>query len=167
MQQIRHNIARSTKKPPLNRPQIIFVSPFGREKDKKVRYYLPMYGSRVVAGFPSPADDFLDGKISLDEQLVQNPSSTFFVRVSGDSMTGAGIFPGDVLVVDRSIEPKNNTVVLAVVNGEFTVKRLRKTPGGKIRLCPENPKYRIMEFEEGDEVSIWGSVTATIHDPNQ
>ena len=87
---------------------------------------IPFYQSDVPAGFPSPAEDFMDLDLNLQAYLVQHPSATFCVRVTGDSMQNAGIFSGDVMVVDRVLEPKNNTIVLAVLDGEFTVKRIQK-----------------------------------------
>ena len=88
--------------------------------------FILFYESKVPAGFPSPAEDFMDLDLNLQEYLVQHPSATFCVRVTGDSMQNAGIFSGDVMVVDRALEPKNNTIVLAVLDGEFTVKRIQK-----------------------------------------
>ncbi|MFH1263206.1 MAG: translesion error-prone DNA polymerase V autoproteolytic subunit [Pseudomonadota bacterium] len=123
---------------------------------------LPLCSSSVAAGFPSPAEDYIEGKLDLNEHLIKHPAATFFVKVAGDSMTGAGIFDGDLLVVDRSLEAENGSVVLAVVGGEFTVKRLKKGKGG-ILLLPENPKHRPIEVREGMEFSIWGVVVHVIH----
>src|SRR4051812_14702103 len=102
---------------------------------------LPLFVSQVAAGFPSPADDFIEKKLDLNEHLIEHPAATFFIRVTGDSMQQAGIFAGDLVVIDRSQEPKNGNVVLAVVNGEFTLKRL-VTEGTKIILRPANPLYQ-------------------------
>ncbi len=121
-----------------------------------------MYLSRVPAGFPSPADDFLDHALDLNEFLVKRPSSTFFVRVKGDSMTGSGIFSGDVLIVDRSLEAKDQSVVVALLNGEFTVKRMVKRLG-KIFLMPENPRYPAVEITASMEFEVWGVVKHVIH----
>ena len=122
----------------------------------------PLFLSEVSAGFPSPADDYLDRKLDLNEHLVKNPAATFFVRVAGDSMTGAGINDNDILVVDRSIEPANNNIVIAVINGELTVKRLLKN---KVccRLMAENPDYPPLEINDEMELEIWGVVTFAIH----
>ncbi len=122
---------------------------------------LPLFSARISAGFPSPADDHMDGRIDLNQQLVQHPAATFFVRVQGDSMTGAGIYNGDLLIVDRALEAKSGTIVVAVVNGELTVKRLLLT-GKRIRLMPENPAYPPSEIGEGLELVIWGVVAHTV-----
>ncbi len=119
---------------------------------------------RVAAGFPSPADDYLKAETPLDlnEHLIKHPAATFFVRVRGDSMTGCGIFPDDILIVDRSLEPAHRKVVIAVVNGELTVKRLHKA-GGKVMLMPENAGYQPIVIEDEMELEIWGVVTCVIH----
>lgn len=115
----------------------------------------------VVAGFPSPADDYIESKLDLNEHLIHRPAATFFVRVSGDSMQGVGIYSGDLLVVDRSIEPKDNDVVIAVVNGELTVKRLHRR-GKKLLLVAANDNYPSLEIDEYVEFQIWGVVTSAI-----
>ncbi len=121
-----------------------------------------LFLSRVPAGFPSPADDFLDQQLDLNEFLVEHPSATFFVRVKGDSMTGAGIASGDILIVDRAMEPKDKSVVVALLNGAFTVKRLSKRLG-KLFLMPENECYPAIEITEGMDFEIWGVVKHVIH----
>lgn len=126
------------------------------------RQRLPLFANRVPAGFPSPADDYMEDRIDLNEQLVRNPPATFFIRVKGNSMVGAGIFDGDTLVVDRSIEPKSGHVVVAVVDGELTVKRL-SMHRGRTRLLPENPEFQPIEFRDGQELQVWGVVTNAIH----
>lgn len=115
----------------------------------------------MTTGFASPADDYLEGRLSLDSLLIQNKEATFFVRAKGDSMTGAGIFDADLLVVDRSLTPANGSVVVAVVDGDLTVRRLSEREGKHI-LKPENPAYKEIEFKEGQELQVWGVVTATI-----
>ncbi len=122
----------------------------------------PLFASRVPAGFPSPADDYLDRGIDLNEHLILNRESTFILRVSGWSMRDAGIFDGDEIIVDRSLPPRDGAVVVAVVDGELTVKRLRRGPGG-VRLCAENPDYPDLVFREGQEVTVWGVVTRALH----
>lgn len=122
----------------------------------------PLFLSKVPAGFPSPADDYLEGKLDLNEHLIKHKAATFFVRVSGDSMQGAGIHDGDLLIVDRAIEPKDKSVVVAVVNGEFTVKRIKKEKG-RVWLMPENEKFQPMEMVEGSHLEVWGVVTNVIH----
>jgi DNA polymerase V len=127
-----------------------------------LRLALPLFANRVPAGFPSPADDYVEDTLDLNQQLVRNPAATFFVRVQGNSMTGAGIFDGDTLVVDRAITPRSGNIVVAVVDGELTVKRLFQRQG-KTRLLPENPEFAPIEFTDGQELVIWGVVTNVIH----
>lgn len=122
----------------------------------------PVFLSSVQAGFPSPAEDYQDKKLDLNELLIKRPSSTFFVRVSGESMRGAGIFDGDLLIVDRSLPATDNKIVIGVVSGEFTVKRIRKT-ADKLFLLPENPAFKPIEITAEMEFSIWGVVLYTIH----
>ena len=123
---------------------------------------IPLYACGVSAGFPSPADDYQEGALDLNEHLVNQPAATFFVRARGDSMEGAGIHDGDLLVVDRSLEAKAGRVVIAALNGELTVKRLARTEG-RLRLEAENPAYGPIEFNDGDDVHLWGVVTNVIH----
>lgn len=123
---------------------------------------LPFFISPVAAGFPSPAEDYQDRKLDLNDLLIKRPSSTFFVRVSGPSMTGAGIFDGDLLVVDRSVTATDNKIVIAVVNGEFTVKRIRKK-GERVFLQPENTSFKEMEILPGMDFVVWGVVVYCIH----
>ena len=113
--------------------------------DLSTRYALPIFLGRLPAGFPSPADDYLEGKLDLNRHLIKHPAATFFVRVTGDSMIGAGIHSGDLLVVDRSLEPADKNVVVAVLDGELTVKRLFKQLG-VLRLLPENLNYQPIEI---------------------
>mgnify|MGYP000241748937 CR=1 FL=1 len=115
----------------------------------------------ISAGFPSPADDFRETRISLDEELIQNKEATFFAKVSGQSMIGAGLDDNDLLVIDRSIEPINNKIAVCYLDGEFTVKRLR-VEKGNIWLKPENPDYPIIEITEDNNFIIWGIVTNVI-----
>lgn len=125
-------------------------------------FELPLFLESVSAGFPSPADDYMEGKLDLNDLLVRNPAATFFVRVTGDSMTGAGIHSGDILVVDRSLQPKDGSVVIAVLNGELTVKRLTYL-GRKVFLYPENPAFKPIEIKELMDFEVWGVVTNVIH----
>ena len=115
----------------------------------------------ISAGFPSPADDFKEIRISLDKELVKNEEATFYARVSGDSMQGAGLENGDLLIIDRSIEPSNNKIAICFVDGEFTVKRI-KIESKKVYLIPENKKYSPIEINEENELVIWGIVTYVI-----
>ena len=123
---------------------------------------LPLYASKVQAGFPSPAEDYVEGALDLNKHLIKHKEATFFVRAAGDSMINAGIFPDDLLIVDRSLEAKSGSIVIAVLNGELTVKRLIIKPDGPI-LCPENPNYPCIPFTSFDDFSIWGVVTNVIH----
>jgi DNA polymerase V len=116
----------------------------------------------VPAGFPSPAQDYFQGRIDLNKHLIKDITSTFLVRVSGHSMNGAAIFDGDELVVDRSIEPADGNVVVAIVDGELTIKRLR-LEHGRVRLVAENPEYPDVVIPELSELSIWGVVTRCLH----
>lgn len=123
----------------------------------------PLFLSRVPAGFPSPADDYIEKHIDLNAHLVRHPSATFFLRVQGDSMTGAGIFDKDLLVVDRAVKPSHNAIVIAVVDGELTVKRLVLRDGGGVELHPENANYPVLRLTEHQELNIWGVVTHVVH----
>ena len=124
--------------------------------------HLPLAGERVAAGFPSPADDYVEVGIDLNDQLIRHPSSTFFLRVSGDSMTGAGIHDGDLLVVDRSLDPRPGRVVVAVLDGGFTLKRLARHRG-RLRLEAANPDYPPLELEDCGDMQIWGVAIHVIH----
>ncbi|MEG3581804.1 MAG: translesion error-prone DNA polymerase V autoproteolytic subunit [Chloroflexota bacterium] len=126
-------------------------------------FHLPIYSCTVQAGFPSPADDYMEGKLDLNEHLVKHPAATFFVRAAGYSMIKAGIHPGDILVVDRSLEAKHGKIVIAVVDGQLTVKRLHKSVQDTY-LMPENEEFEPIRFEEDSEVVIWGVVTNVLHE---
>jgi DNA polymerase V len=115
--------------------------------------------SMVSAGFPSPAEDSYE-TFDIVAHIVKHPAATFFMRVAGDSMTGAGIFDGDLVVVDRSLEVKSGDIIVAILNGEFTVKRFRRN-NSTIELIPENPKYRKIVLDENMEFEVWGVVTGT------
>ena len=123
---------------------------------------LPLYLSPVEAGFPSPADDFVERKLDVHEYVVRNEAATFFLRAHGESMLGAGIHNGDLLVVDRSLEAAHNRVVIAALDGELTVKRLVRR-GGQVLLMPENPDYTPVDITEREHVHIWGVVTYAVH----
>ncbi|MDQ0730033.1 LexA family protein [Arthrobacter sp. B1I2] len=116
----------------------------------------------VAAGFPSPAQDYFDGRIDLNAHLIKDITSTFVVRVTGDSMEGAGISDGDELIVNRALEPKDGSVVIAVLDGELTVKRLRITRTGVV-LQAENPKYPDIRVPALSELTIWGVATRCLH----
>ncbi len=138
-------------------------------KIEQVYSYVPSDGrmiaagiGHVPAGFPSPSQDYSDTKIDLTQMLIRDELSTFIVRVSGDSMEGAGIYDGDKLIVDRSIEPRDGHVVVAVVDGEMTVKRLRVTPTGVV-LQAENSEYPDVVVAELSDLLIWGVATTCLH----
>ena len=121
----------------------------------------PLSLDRISAGFPSPADDYIETALDLNTYLIRNPAATFMVRVSGDSMTGAGISDGDVLVVDRSEQPAHGKIVVAVLDGELTVKRL-VMKGGRTQLAPENPRYQPITVAEGQDLHVWGVVSGVV-----
>lgn len=126
------------------------------------RLPIPLFAHSVPAGFPSPADDYIQDRLDLNQLLIENPSATFFLRVKGSSMVGAGIMDGDIIVVDRSIIATDRSIVVAVVDGELTIKRLHFVHG-RPELHAENPEFAPIRFKDGQELSIWGVVTNAIH----
>ena len=140
----------------MKKSKLIFLKP---TKEESLGQWLVEQG--ISAGFPSPADDFKEVRISLDKELVRNVESTFYARVSGESMEGAGLSDGDLIIIDRSLNPDNNKIAVCFVDGEFTVKRIVKK-SNKIYLKPENKKYEMIEISEGSELLIWGIVTYVI-----
>ena len=139
-------------------------------KKEKLKFLKPKEGNSmgqwlieqgISAGFPSPADDFKEIRISLDRELVKNRDATFYARVSGESMVGAGLDDGDLLIIDRSLYPKNGKIAVCLVDGEFTVKRIKKEKD-KFYLMPENKKYKRIEIKEENELIIWGIVEYVI-----
>lgn len=122
---------------------------------------IPISNNSVSAGFPSPADDFKETRISLDKTLIKNEEATFYARVSGKSMLNAGLDDGDLLVVDRSLEPESGKIVVCFIDGEFTVKRLKKEKD-KLFLMPENESYKPIEITEANDLLVWGVVTYVI-----
>jgi DNA polymerase V len=138
----------------LSLPQPVFVS--------DVSILLDVCGWKVPAGFPSPAADHTQERIDLNKQLIRNKEATYIFRVKGDSMIGAGIYEGDALLVDRSMDPKHNNIVIAQLNNEFTVKRLYRR-GGVVKLIAENPIYPPRLIKEEDDFIVWGVVTNNIH----
>ena len=125
--------------------------------DTSTHREVPVAGGAVEAGFPSPADDFLDAPLDLNREFVQNPASTFFVRVSGESMAGDGIGDGDLLIVDNSLPPHDGCIAVCYVDGEFTVKQV-KLERGCAWLMPSNPKYRPIRVDADNEFLVWGIV---------
>lgn len=122
---------------------------------------MPLAHTGVSAGFPSPADDFKELRISIDQEVVKNEEATFYARVDGQSMQGAGLDDGDLLVIDRSKEPEDNAIAVCFIDGEFTVKRL-KVEEECIFLIPENPKYKPIKVTEDNQLIIWGVVTYVV-----
>lgn len=136
--------------------KLIFFHP---NQDSQKYFYLAQEG--VSAGFPSPADDFKELRISIDQEVVRNEEATFYARVSGESMQGAGLDDGDLLVIDRSMEPQDNKIAVCYIDGAFTVKRL-KVEVDCIYLMPENKNYKPIKVSEEDQLQIWGIVTYVV-----
>ncbi|MCD4651352.1 MAG: translesion error-prone DNA polymerase V autoproteolytic subunit [Candidatus Cloacimonetes bacterium] len=130
--------------------------------DAKTKIERPLLGSSLPAGFPSPAEDYIEKTLDLNEYLIHHPAATFFVRVDGDSMIGSGIHHNDILIVDRSLSAEHNKIVIAVVDGYLTVKRLN-TKGALWTLEPSNPAYSSITITEDMDFSVWGVVTCVIH----
>lgn len=130
--------------------------------ERKTKFRLPLYLNPVAAGIPAPTEDYVDDNIDLNHHLVKHPDATFLVRVVGESMKDAGIHSSDMLIVDRSIEVTNGQIVIAVVNGELTVKRIRREQN-KVWLMPENKSFKPIEIDENTDLHIWGVVTNVIH----
>ncbi|MGI9345159.1 MAG: LexA family protein [Gammaproteobacteria bacterium] len=126
-------------------------------------YRLPLYACAVQAGFPSPADDYIERSLDLNQHLIKHPTATFFVRAAGESMLKSGIHPGDILVVDRSLEARHGKIIIAAVDGQLTVKRLHQSPEGTF-LMPDNDQYQPIALDEENDVVIWGVVTAVLHE---
>lgn len=130
--------------------------------DQFQRLLLPLFLTRIAAGFPSPAEDYADEiKLDLNELCIENPDSTFLAWVQGESMLGAGINPGDLLVIDKSLEARSDQIVVAVLNGEFTLKRL-VLKNGSYFLYPENPAFKPIQIGEGTNFEIWGVVVSVV-----
>lgn len=132
--------------------------------DLKINPALPWYSSKVQAGFPSPADDYIERYLDLNAHYIKHPAATFFVTATGDSMENVGIYSGDVLMVDKSLEAVDGAIVIAAVNGELTVKRLSRQ-SGRVQLLAANAKYPPIDISEEQELVIWGVVTLVLHVP--
>lgn len=122
---------------------------------------LPLFDGNVPAGFPSPAEDYAEGRLDLNDYLVEHEAATFYVRVKGHSMSGAGILDGDIIAVDRALEAHDGDIVLAVVDGELTVKELSRKQD-RVRLLPHNPDFPVIEFKPGQELLVWGVVKGVV-----
>lgn len=129
-------------------------------------YDIPMFSGKVQAGVPEMTDDYIEGMVNLNRLLISNPGQTFFVRATGDSMIDIGIHSNDTMIVDRSITPRNGSIVIAALNGELTVKRLQKEPDGRIFLLPENAQFSPIAVTEDSDFHIWGVVTNSIRSLN-
>lgn len=129
--------------------------------DGSTRWARPLFMTSVSAGFPSPAESYIEGHLDLNRYLIKHPVATFYVRVSGDSMTGAGIQPGSILVVDRAVEADDGDIVIARIGDELCVKRLR-VRRGRVWLMPENDKYQPIEVIESMDFEVWGRVMHSI-----
>ena len=140
----------------MKRNKLIFLKP---KKGDSLGQWLIEQG--ISAGFPSPADDFKEIRISLDRELVKNKESTFYARVSGNSMENASLSNGDLIIIDRSINPEENKIAVCFIDGEFTVKRIVKK-GNKLFLKPENNNYKEIEVRDENQLIIWGIVTYVI-----
>lgn len=127
---------------------------------QRERYHIPLFSSLIAAGFPSPAQDYVEQTLDLNELCIRHPAATYFVRVQGDSMIEAGIFNGDILVVDRSLNPEHGDTVVASVNGEFTVKQLQLRP--TIQLIPRNAMFSAIPISDESELSLFGVVTSVV-----
>jgi len=148
---------------PRGKPTVVVRIPASQKaRLETLGFKLPLYGSQVEAGFPSPADDYIESLLDLNEYLVKHPAATFLVRAKGESMLHAGIHPGDILVVDRSLEARHGKIVIAAVNGELTVKRLYMKDG-VVKLQPENPSFPDIIITEALDTMVWGVVTNVIH----
>lgn len=129
------------------------------------RLALPLFISKIPAGFPSPAGDYIEKDLDLNELMIENPAATFFARAQGYSMINAGILPGDILVINRALDPQPGSIVVCVLDNEFTVKRL-VNDNGQWQLHAENPDYPPIELTENIEMQVWGVVTYAIHNVN-
>jgi len=125
---------------------------------------IAFYNSSIPAGFPSPAEDHIDIPLDLNDHLIRHPAATFYVYAKGNSMQNSGIYDGDLLIVDRAVEPKLKNIVIAIIDGEFTVKRISKIKN-KIYLLPDNKEYQPIEIKDSSNFQIWGVVIYTIHKP--
>ena len=131
---------------------------------QKISILIPIYSDKVEAGFPSPAENYIEKQLDIREYLIKNPEATFLVRASGESMTDIGIFSGDILIVDRSLVAKNNSIIVVSIDGELTVKRLvRKNKESYSYLKSENSEYPDIKLNSENNIMVWGVVTYSIH----
>jgi DNA polymerase V len=151
-------VQRMRASPPVRAPFWLEILPLAEQTPPRS---FPLMSHSVRAGFPSPADDYVEKRIDLNEELIQHREATFFLRVRGHSMVGAGIDDGDELIVDRAIKPEHGRIVVAAVDGELTVKRFYQR-GGVVKLVAESPDFPDIELKDGQEMVIWGVVTKVI-----
>jgi DNA polymerase V len=123
---------------------------------------VPYVGSQIVAGFPSPAEDYLEKMLDLNRTVIKNPSATFFGRVKGSSMRDAGVDSGDLLVIDKSLRYREDALAVCFINGEFTLKKIKRDRGGRVWLMPANPDYEPIPVPDEAEFMVWGIVTYVI-----
>ena len=140
-------------------PVLDFFTP-----DFTTQLELPLAGTAIAAGFPSPAEEYLDLALDLNKELVKHPAATFYARVKGDSMVEAGIKDGDLLVIDKALEPKEGCIAVCFIDGEFTVKRLAVRDEG-VYLMPANAEFKPIRITEENEFLVWGIVAYVIHKP--
>lgn len=145
----------------MKNPAELKAHTMARPKEAPRTNQIPLYASQPAAGFPAPGDDQVENILDINDLVVKNPASTFFVRVEGDSMIGAGIFSGDVLVVDRSVDPSDKMIVVAAVNGELVVKRLSIQKNTQL-LVSENANYAPITIGDGEECFVWGVVVGSV-----
>jgi len=138
------------------KPELTFFIP-----DTENAKEFPFIADGIKAGFPSPAADFDETKISIDQLVIKNETATFYAKANGNSMIGAGIDDGDILVIDRSIEPTDNKIAVCFIDGDFTIKRI-KIEEDCIYLQPENPKFKSIKVTEDNDLIIWGIVTYVV-----
>ncbi|MEE4197184.1 MAG: translesion error-prone DNA polymerase V autoproteolytic subunit [Bacteroidales bacterium] len=131
--------------------------------DTRTTVELPFAATAIPAGFPSPADDYLEPSLDLNKKLIKNPGATFFAQVVGSSMQNAGIHDGDIVVIDKSLPPQNNSILVCSIDGEFTLKRFKKADDQTGYLMPDNPAYDPIKVTRDNQLIIWGVVTYTIH----
>jgi len=146
-----------TRKPSNDKVKLEFFVPSISEELR-----LPLVDAFISAGFPSPADDYLEAKLDLNQLLIQNPNSTFFARVRGNSMLDAGIHDGDILIIDKSLEPKQTSVLICFIDGEFTVKKVMRA-NGDFYLMPQNKEFEPIKVNKNSDFRLWGVVTHCIH----
>lgn len=130
--------------------------------DTSVKMELPFIDTGVSAGFPSPAEDYIEQRIDLNGVLIKNPSSTFYAKVKGNSMKGAGVYDGDIVIIDKSLVPSQNSLLVCFLDGEFTLKKVKKV-NDDLFLIPENPDFKPIKINPESDFRLWGVVTYTIH----